>query len=187
VITGFRLLEPGLTEITVHQDAIRLGSLFGADPARMQPLAEALTRGGVPAVVSPNISSDLLAKLLYNCALNPLGALLGVRYGALADDPESREIMNAVVAEIFAVLGAAGLTTSWPDAPAYLADFYARLIPPTASHESSMLQDLRGGRRTEIDFLSGAVARLGRTWGVATPVNTALLALVRAAEQRGRA
>ena len=58
--------------------------------------------------------------------------------------------------------------------------FYDELLPPTASHESSMLQDLRAKRPTEIDALCGAVARLGAEAGVPTPVNTALRDLVRA-------
>ena len=45
-----------------------------------------------------------------------------------------------------------------------------------------MLQDLRAGRRTEIDALSGAVVELGRSVGVEAPLNAALLALIRAIE-----
>ena len=63
-------------------------------------------------------------------------------------------------------------------------DFYAELIPPTAAHESSMLQDLRAGRRTEIEALCGAVERLGLRHRVETPVVSSLASLVRAAEQR---
>jgi 2-dehydropantoate 2-reductase len=61
--------------------------------------------------------------------------------------------------------------------------FYRDLLPPTAEHESSMLQDLQAGRPTEIDVLCGAVDRLARKFNIASPVNTALLALIRAAER----
>jgi 2-dehydropantoate 2-reductase len=60
------------------------------------------------------------------------------------------------------------------------------LLPPTAAHESSMLQDLRAGRRTEIDAITGEVVRLAEAHGVGVPVSRALLALVRFAEERGR-
>ena len=76
-----------------------------------------------------------------------------------------------------------GLQTHWASAESYLEVFYRDLLPPTAGHESSMLQDLRAGRPTEIDALSGAVTRLGRELGVATPINAALVALIHAAEQ----
>jgi 2-dehydropantoate 2-reductase len=80
---------------------------------------------------------------------------------------------------------AAGHETHWPSAAAWLADFYARLLPPTAAHESSMLQDLRAGRRTEIDAITGAVVALAARHGVEAPVSRAVLSLVRFLEARG--
>ena len=182
VITGFRRQGPDRVEVTVHAEPVRIGSLFGAPLAPVEPLAAALSRGGLPAETTPEVAQDLLAKLLYNAALNPLGALLGVPYGELGRDPGTRAVMEAVVEEIFEVLRARGLSTRWPDAATYLRDFYARLLPPTATHESSMLQDLRAGRPTEVDAISGAVEELGRGAGVAAPVNAALRVLVHAAE-----
>jgi 2-dehydropantoate 2-reductase len=122
--------------------------------------------------------------MLYNCALNPLGAISGRSYGELVDDPTTRALVEEVIHEIFLVLTAAVVEVAWPDASAYLETFYSQLIPPTAAHESSMLQDLRAGRPTEIDALCGAVERLGFEHGVVTPVVSALAALVRVAESR---
>lgn len=183
VITGFRLPKRQLVEVTVHADSIRIGSLFGADPAPLRPLADALDRGGIPTEVSDEIEKDLWAKLLYNCLLNPLGALSGVPYGALAGQDQTRSVMEAVAREIFAVMAQTGHTTHWASAEEYLETFYRDLLPPTADHESSMLQDLRAGRPTEIDALCGAVARLGAKHGVDTEVNRALTLLVHTAEQ----
>ncbi len=182
VITGFRRLGEGSVEVTVHADPIRIGSLYGAPLGPVEPVAGALTRGGLPAETVPEVARDLLAKLLYNAALNPLGALLGVPYGELGRHPASRAVLEAVVEETFEVLRACGLRTHWPDAASFLRDFYRRLLPPTASHESSMLQDLRAGRPTEVDAISGAVEDLGRRAGIPTPVNSALRVLVHAAE-----
>jgi 2-dehydropantoate 2-reductase len=184
VITGFRRTGPAAVEITVHAEAVRIGSLFGASPDEVAPLARAVAAGGLPCEVTADVARDLWAKLLYNCALNPLGALLGVPYGALGAGAETRRILEAVVHEVFAVMEKAGLETDWRTPEAWLRDFYARVLPPTARHEPSMLQDLRAGGRTEIDALSGAVAGLGARLGVPTPVNAALATLVRAAEQR---
>ena len=80
---------------------------------------------------------------------------------------------------------AAGHRTHWPSAAAWLGDFTARLLPPTAAHESSMLQDLRAGRRTEIDAITGAVVELAARHGVDVPVSRGVLALVRFLEARG--
>lgn len=182
VITGFRRIDPTRSEITVHADDVLLGSLFGADTNVLSPLAQMLAGAGLPTRLSDDIGRELWAKLIYNCALNPLGALRGCSYGDLADTPATRKILEAVVREVFAVMLQAGRSTHWPDADAYLHDFYETILPPTVQHESSMLQDLRAGRRTEIDALSGAVVRLAGDHGVDVPINTALLLLVRAIE-----
>ena len=186
VITGFRRPEPQHVEITVHAEPIRVGSLFGEPAERVRPLCDCVAAGGLPCEPTDRIAHDLWAKLLYNGVLNPLGAICDVRYGALAAHPATRETLGALAREIFAVMRAAGHATHWPDAAAYLEDFHARLLPPTAAHESSMLQDLRAGRRTEIDALTGAVVRLGEAHGIETPVNRTLLSLVRFLEDHRR-
>ena len=111
---------------------------------------------------------------------------MGVPYGRLGEEAPTRAIMEAVAQEVFAVWGAGGFQIHWPDAERYLEVFYADLLPPTADHESSMLQDLQAGRPTEIDSLCGAVVALGRKFRVATPVNSALLELIHAAERPAR-
>ena len=184
IITGFRRSRANAVEITVHAEAIRLGSLHGAEPEALRPLCDALDASGMPCELSPSIERDLWAKMLYNCALNPLGALLGVRYGELAERESSREILESVVREIFCLLEPAGYATHWDSAAEYLRVFHRDLMPPTAAHESSMLQDIRAGRRSEVDSLCGAVSRLGAQHGVDTAVNTALSQLIHALEDR---
>lgn len=184
VITGFRRPEPHHVEITVHAEPVHIGSLFGEPGAGVAGLCRTLAAGGLPCAPTDTIARDLWAKLLYNGLLNPLGALFEVPYGELAEHPEIRRTMRELALETFAVMGAAGYETHWPDADAYLEDFYARLLPPTASHESSTLQDLRAGRRTEIDALTGAVVSLGEEHGTPTPVSRTLLAMVHFIEAR---
>ncbi|MDG2335928.1 MAG: 2-dehydropantoate 2-reductase [Myxococcota bacterium] len=184
ILTGFRRNEEYRVEITVHARSIQIGYLHSTDHRALEPLCQAIDQGGIPCETSETIGADLAAKLLYNCLLNPLGALARVPYGKLAEEDSARKIMEATAREIFEVLTAAGIATHWPNAESYLASFYRDLLPPTAEHESSMLQDLEAGRRTEIDALCGAVVKLGRPLGVATPVNIALRDLIRAAERR---
>lgn len=184
VITGFSRPEKNVVEVTVHADSIHLGSLFASDLAPMAPLAEAITTGGIPAEVVPEVGKDLWAKMLYNCALNPLGAIFGVPYGDLAEVSASREIMEALIGEIFAVMKAAGYRTHWSTPDEYRAVFYERLLPPTARHVSSTLQDIRAKKSTEIEALSGAVVRLGEEVGVPTPTNATLYRMVKFMEAR---
>jgi 2-dehydropantoate 2-reductase len=186
IITGFHRHAPHQVEITAHAAPIAFGSLFGHSIDGLGALADRVTRGGIPAEVRDDMESVLWAKMLYNCALNPLGALTNRRYGELTADAHTRELIRNVVEEIFEVLERANHRVDWPNAEAYLEVFYRDLIPPTAAHASSMLQDLRAGRPTEIEALCGAVEGLGARFDVATPVVSALARLVRLAEARER-
>ena len=184
IITGFHRRSENHVEITAHAASIALGSLFGEPVAQLAPLADQLSAGGLPTETTDDMRGVLWAKMLYNCALNPLGALAGRRYGELTSDPRTRALLEEVVREIFSVLAAAEFELAWPNAEAYLEVFYAELIPPTAAHESSMLQDLRAGNPTEIEALCGAVEGLAAKHHVDTPVVSALAMLIRVAEMR---
>ena len=179
VITGFIRLQRNQVDITVHADAIHIGNLFGPDISGLGPLARAIDRGGIPSRVTGEICKDLWAKMLYNCNLNALGTLLDVPYGVLGESEETRSIMGEVVAEVFQVMAPAGHSTHWRSPEDYMETFYAKLLPATYAHESSMLQDIRGQRRTEIDALNGAVVGLGKQWKVDVPYNLLLCSLVK--------
>lgn len=182
VITGFQRTAPNVSNITVHTAPVLLGSLYGLDCAPMAPLAQAIDQSGLPAQASNEVSKALWAKMLYNCTLNPLGAVLGVHYGALTRCGETVAIMDDLMDEIFAVMKAAGYETFWPDAASYREEFYRKLLPDTFYHNSSTLQDIRGKRPTEIATLTGVILDLGREHGVPTPVNTMLYRLIRGLE-----
>jgi 2-dehydropantoate 2-reductase len=147
-------------------------------------LSDAIQAGGVPCALSEAIEKDLWAKVLYNSLLNPLGALVGVPYGALGEREETRAIMEAIAEETFRVMHVAGYSSHWDSPSEYLDTFYEQLLPPTAEHQSSMLQDLHAGRPTEIDQLCGAICTLAEKHGIEAPLNRALHTLIRVAEQR---
>ena len=185
VITGFHRRSLSHVEITAHAAPIALGSVFQSDESSLAPLAARISEGGIPAQTEHDMLSVVWSKMLYNCALNPLGALTDRRYGELTTESRTRAIVESVIREIFDVLSACEISLPWTDADAYLTRFHEELIPPTAAHESSMLQDLRAGRRTEIEALCGAVELLAREVNRDTPVVSALATLVRAAESTG--
>ncbi|MCP3986079.1 MAG: ketopantoate reductase family protein [bacterium] len=186
VITGFQRPEPHHVEITVHAEPIHIGSLYGEPSSLVSTLCAAIDRGGLPCEPTDRIARDLWAKLLYNGLLNPLGAIFEVPYGEIGKSEAAREILRNLAREIFAVMHASGHSTHWPDADAYLEHFFSVLLPPTAAHESSTLQDLRAGRRTEIDALTGAIVSLGEECGLPVPVNRTLLGVVKFIEASRR-
>ena len=91
--------------------------------------------------------------------------------------------MKSLLREAFAVAGAQGveLEMDWEGYFRYLLE---RQLPPTAGHRSSMLQDLELGKRTEIDYLNGAIVGLGRRKGIKTPVNETIVRIVKALEAK---
>ena len=183
VIFGVEL-EPGRVRVTVFADEVLIGSPDARFPSeRSAALAAELQESGVPARATATILLALWGKVLYNCALNGLSALLEVPYGKLLESPTVKRSMEAIVEEAYRVADARGLRLKPSDAAAYCELLFTRLIPDTAGHRSSMLQDLRRGRPTEIESLNGAIVRLGRETGVAAPVNALVTRLVHAKER----
>ena len=182
VITGFQRKAPNVSQVTVYTSPILLGSLYHLDPAPLEPLAQAISQGGIPCQVTGEVDKALWAKMLYNCTLNPLGAIVGVHYGALMENPHSVAIMDETIDEIFAVMTAAGYSTYWPDADSYRREFYAKLLPDTYRHNSSTLQDIRSKRPTEIDTLTGRILALAAEHHIPVPVNTMLYRLIKTLE-----
>jgi 2-dehydropantoate 2-reductase len=163
VIFGAEIVAPGHARDRVRRPGAdreprrdRRGARAAADRWAM-----ALAAAGIPAEPTADLPAELWGKALYNAALNPLGALLGARYGELPAYPDTRAIMDTVIEEAFAVARAEGVALRWPDAVAYRDAFYGRLVPATAEHRSSMLQDIERGRPTEIDAINGQIAARG--------------------------
>ncbi len=179
VITGFEIGAPGLVNITVSADSIHVGSSQkGTISDQADRLAACIEHAGHPCEAVEDIHQSLFAKLLYNCTLNPLGAILGVHYGALVEKEETRQIMDQVIEETFSVIHALGGKTPWQDATAYKEVFYKTLIPATYNHRPSMLQDLEAGKPTEVNSLIGYVSRQGKKFNIHTPHCDMLTALV---------
>ena len=183
IIFGAKLHAPGRAEVTVIADDVRIGQPHNAvDSSRISEIAAQFTEAGIPTAYAENIEAILWDKILYNAALNPLGALLECTYGQLAEDKETRQIMNAIIEEIFTIAQAHGILLNWKSAEKYRDHFYTRLVPPTAKHFPSMYYDVKAGKRLEIDALNGAMVMLARENGMRVPVNETITLLIKAKE-----
>jgi 2-dehydropantoate 2-reductase len=179
---GFKRPKPWISEATVITSPVSIGSIFGDPPEACQPLVNALDRGGIPCRMTSEIDKILWAKLLYNCTLNPLSAVLRTNYGGLLKSSGSVSIMDAVIDEVFDVMHAAGHETFWEDAASYRKEFYDKILPPTYGHRSSTLQDIERKIPTEIDSLNGAVVNMGEELGIETPRNKVLTQIIKSME-----
>ncbi len=175
-----KIVEPGLVQWDVKGD-----TTFGpfeerpAPFAEVERLADACTRGGMPARAVPDARGPQWRKVIFNAATNPLGALTGLTHGRVCERPPLRRLATQLVDEGKAVAAAQGIELDAD--PEELIDYAAR--PDVAyGHKASMLQDVEARRATEVDYLNGGIAGFGRRHGVATPGHEAIWALVKGVE-----
>ena len=182
VITGFTRPKRHISEVTVYTEPILLGSLQNEDTTDLQEIADLITASGIECEVTDEIDKYLWAKMLYNCTLNPLGAILDVTYGQLTENPYTVEIMNNILDEVFEVIKASPYETLWDSAEEYRDLFYSKLVPDTYNHYSSTHHDLQNNIRTEIDSLNGKVIQLGEVNNVDVKTNRFIYNLIKAIE-----
>lgn len=160
--------------------------------------AAALSVPGLAMRASPDITGVQWGKLIINLN-NALSALSDMPLAAQLASRDWRRLFADQMAEGMATLKAAGITPvsatpipmRWTPTLLRLPDaiFTAILgrttkIDPEA--RSSMWQDLKHGRKTEIDYLQGAVIALAEQNGVAVPLMRRIVALIRDAESAGK-
>ncbi len=174
---GANLLSPG----RVHhagEGKTHIGDVYGERSDRAEKIAALFTEARLPAVAADDIHELVWNKLAVNVGINALTALLRVRNGRILAAEGATKILEPAVAECIAVAEESGVCLDPETVMARVKDVARR----TASNRSSMLMDILGGRRTEIDAINGAVVHRGRELGVAVPVNETLTHLVHALE-----
>ncbi len=175
-----KITAPGVVQWDVKGD-----TTFGPFEPRPAPfdqveqLADACTRGGMPAQAVQDARGPQWRKVIFNAATNPLGALTGLTHGRVCEQPPLRALVSKLVDEGKAVAAAQGIELD--SDPEELIDFAAR--PEVAyGHKASMLQDVEARRQTEVDYLNGGIVEFGRRFDVETPEHAAIWALVKGME-----
>ncbi len=141
-------------------------------------IAEALSKGGLSAEYTDDIDREVWLKLLVNIAVNATCGLVRLRGGEAGTDPDFISVSVDMVKEAIAVAAKMGVNI---DFGSFMSETLPRASKTSGAHYPSMAQDMMMRRvRTEIDFINGAVARLGEKMGVPTPVNSTVARLVRA-------
>ena len=144
-----------------------------------ESIAAVLTASGLAGRISDDIKTDVWRKLVFNCVINPVTSILGAEVGAIAD-PLLDPLKRLVIDECLRVAHADGV-----DFDVDFITTIAEVFGPSRN-TASMRQDLLNGKPTEIDHLNGAVVALGRRFGIECPVNTSLVAIIKAMEVRCR-
>jgi 2-dehydropantoate 2-reductase len=170
--------------VTAFASPVLAGSLTGDDIAALRPLLDIAPVGFLPIQHAPDLRETILRKLLFNSCLNPTGALTGLTYGGLLENPHTRDLITNLADETLRAYAAAADFRPARDGRDYVDTTLTALVfPKSAPHRSSMAQDLDAGRTTEIGVLNGAVIRMAREAGLATPCHETVVALIRARER----
>ncbi len=186
VIYGAEIIRPGTVKVTVIADDILLGSPWGIGDSNnfAIELSKIFQQANIPTRFEEKIASFLWAKVLYNNALNPLGAILTSNYGKMVDFNELKNSMYKIIEETYDVGKALGIEFLIKSPQEYFEYFLRYLIPPTYDHFPSMYHDLWERGKTEIDALNGAISRYGKQLGIPTPVNDLITAMVKFLEKK---
>jgi 2-dehydropantoate 2-reductase len=167
-ITAAGIGSPGV--ITHVGSLVRLifGELDGRSSARGERFLAACKNAGIAATLSTEIAKEMWAKFAMLSGFSGVSSVLRKPIGAIIGDADTRKLLTDAITETVAVAAAQGIDLG--------ADYLARQmtlldgkVPPET--RSSMQMDLEQGRRLELEWLSGAVARFGDELGVPTPTH----------------
>lgn len=166
-ITGAGVASPGVISHVGKVARIIFGEADGRKSARGERFLAACKHAGIDATFSTDIANELWAKFALLSAFSGVSSVLRRPVGAILGDPDTRKLLTDAIAEAVAVAAAKGIDLG--------ADYLQRQIafstgvPPET--KSSMQMDLEAGHRLELEWMSGAVARIGDELGVPTPTH----------------
>jgi 2-dehydropantoate 2-reductase len=167
---------PALVEHT-HKGPTWIGEIDRSRSERIVALVEVLDKAGAQPHLVDDVVSWIWTKFIHNCAINAICAVAGLRVGEIPTTPGADEFQTKIIEECLAVVTAKAVELADPDPMASIKAFCRDKF-----NKPSMLQHIEANRDTEIEALNGAVARLGRELGIATPFNEAITWMVRSIE-----
>jgi 2-dehydropantoate 2-reductase len=179
---GAEIVAPG----HVHHngmEAINLAELEGGITARLERVAGCWRAAGFTVNVYADLWPVVWSKLVANVALSAICTVTGMRAGQVRANEWAWGVARACVEEAVAVAAAKGIELAYDDPIQWVSDFTAKI--PNA--RPSMYQDVRAGRRSEIDAIQGGVVAEGQKVGVPTPTCALLVQLVNALEAKAQA
>ncbi|TAN19915.1 MAG: ketopantoate reductase family protein [Actinomycetota bacterium] len=156
-----------------------IGEPDGRASSRAGDVAHVFNSAGLLTQISENISGVIWNKLLVNVATGALAGVTRLTYGYLYELPVLAETAIAAVNEGISVARAIGVKLISEDAEEI---WHSAGRGQPLSFRTSIFQSLERKAKTEIDFINGALVRMGEKVGVATPVNRTLVACIKGLE-----
>jgi 2-dehydropantoate 2-reductase len=156
-----------------------LGCLEG-DPARLQPFADVFTAGGLEASVSDGVQKLIWNKMFTNVSASVLTGALQVPMGFITSDPDAWAMCQQLIREAVDVAAGEGLDFDYDQKVAEVK----AVCDNSPKGLTSIYADLRDGRRSEVDTISGSVVRASRRNGVPAPSHEFIVHLIHAMEAK---
>ncbi|MCH7909321.1 MAG: 2-dehydropantoate 2-reductase [Candidatus Hydrogenedentes bacterium] len=144
----------------------------------LEQAAAALREAGFEIEVTDSPGLAIWEKVVISAGINPVTALLNVPNGKLLESTDSRQLLHDLVVEASDVASLEGFRF-----PYSLVERAKAVCRDTEENISSMLQDIRVGRRTEIDQISGEILRRGERAALPTPRTRVVWQLIKSLER----
>ncbi|MDH4083175.1 MAG: 2-dehydropantoate 2-reductase [Nitrospira sp.] len=173
-----KIAEPGVID-HYKKGAVAIGELMGYESERLLKIRDRFVAAGIPCQLSKDIRRSKWEKMCWNCVFNPITVLINDCVAKALDHPEMLGVIRQIVGEVTAI--SATLKVPLP------LDMPERVVKATQEIRdihTSMYDDWKVGRQTEIAYLNGYIVEKGRELGVPTPVNEALTAMIKAMTEK---
>ncbi len=170
----------GQFEVTIQNKETVIGETDGRITPRLEKIARTFGDAGLLTVISQNIVGTIWDKLLVNLATGALSAITRLAYGDLYEIEEVERSAFEIITEGINLADALGVEITERNLKVIWE--HARVRLPRG-FKASMLQSVERRELTEIDFINGAIVRLGVRFGIATPANNAMLAALKGIER----
>ncbi|HKT33277.1 MAG TPA: 2-dehydropantoate 2-reductase [Nitrospira sp.] len=175
-----KIVSPGLID-HYKKGTVSIGELMGHESGRVLAIRDLFTSAGIPCQLSKDIRRSKWEKMCWNCVFNPLTVLIDDKVSKALDHPEMMRVIHQIVAEVAAVSAAMKVPL-----PSDMPDRVVKWTQEIRDIHTSMYDDWKAGRQTEIRNLNGYIVDQGRTFGIPTPVNEALTAMIKTVTERPR-
>src|SRR5574341_136487 len=175
-----KIASPGVID-HYKKGAVAIGEMMGHKSPRLLAIAEIFKQAGIPCQLTDDVRRSKWEKMCWNCVFNPLTVIIDDKVAKALDHPEMLRVIQQIVGEVAAVAVAMKVPLA-----SDMAEKVVRWTEEIRDIHTSMYDDWKAGRPTEIDYLNGYVAKLGRKLGIPTPLNEALTAMIKTITQRDR-
>ncbi len=184
-----------LYAVSVGIDAVRKGNevtytnpgkhIFGETvnktlSDRVLCIQQAFDKAGIAYETPEDMRRMLWWKFMINVGMNPSSAVMRAPYGVFQKSTEARSLMEALMREVIILAKAEGVHLTEQN----LNGWYPVLNSLSADGKTSMLQDMEGGFKTEVEIFSQKVVELGKVHHIPTPVNEAVMNIVKVLENK---